>query len=141
MKTIFVISKRPVTTACIPSELMGVVPLIKEREVIKRTEKGYRLSVSYARNKGSMYLDEHYAFFSTYESALKFIAAEANKVAGELEQLQLKAVQLMCQAHDELNIVRGRGIASSAPVGGISSDIGRRKLIQKYTEKYNAKHG
>lgn len=139
MKTVFVISKRPVTTTYIPPELTGVVPLIKEYEVIKRTEKGYRLSVSYARDKGSMYLDEHYAFFSTYESALEFIAAEANKVAGELEQLQLKAVQLRCQAHDELNSVRGRGRATSASVGG--SDIGSRKQIQKYTEKYNAKHG
>lgn len=106
MKTVFLINKRPVTTNYIPSELKGCIPLIREYEVMKRTAKGYRLSVNYAREKGSMYLDEHYEFFATYESALEFIASEANKVAGELEQFKLQAVQLMCQAHDELRCVR-----------------------------------
>lgn len=107
MKTIFVISKNPVTTNYIPSQLKGCIPLIKEYEVIKRTAKGYRLSVSYAREKGSMYLDEHYEFFTTYKSALEFVASEANKVAAELEQLKLSAVQLMCEAHDELRGAEG----------------------------------
>ncbi|MBU4680508.1 hypothetical protein KC222_00585 [Cedecea davisae] len=102
MKTIFVIDKRPVMATYIPPQLKGPIPLINEYEVIRRTEKGYRLSVSYARGKGSIYLDEHYEFFTTYKSALEFIASEANKVAAELEQLKLKAVQLMLEAHDEL---------------------------------------
>ncbi|ELW1646141.1 hypothetical protein NTH58_001147 [Enterobacter oligotrophicus] len=107
MKTIFVISKKPVTTTYIPSQLKGYIPLIKEYEVIKRTAKGYRLSVSYAHEKGSMYLDEHYEFFTTYKSALEFVASEANKVAGELEKLKLRSIRLMCEAHDELRNVEG----------------------------------
>lgn len=107
MKTIFVTSRRPVTENYIPPELNGYIPIIKEYEVMKRTEKGYRLRVSFAREKGAMYLDEHYAFFDTRKSSLEFIAAEANKVAGELEQLKMKAVRLMCEAQDELRSIEG----------------------------------
>lgn len=107
MKTIFVTSKKPVSANYTPPELKGYIPLIKEYEVMKRTEKGYRLRVSYAREKGAMYLDEDYAFFETYKSALEFIASEANKVAGELDQLKMKAVNLMLEAHDELRSVEG----------------------------------
>ncbi|MEX0517075.1 hypothetical protein AB3X26_10915 [Raoultella planticola] len=49
-----------------------------------------------------MYLDEHYSFFESYAEALEYIASEANCVAGELEEMKLKAIRLMCEAHDEL---------------------------------------
>ncbi|HDT6091300.1 TPA: hypothetical protein QHD31_005768 [Raoultella ornithinolytica] len=99
---IYVVSKKPVSTNYIPSALKGVVPMISKYEVIKRTAKGYRLKVSYAGDKGSMYLDEHYSFFETYAEALEYIASEASRVAGELEEMKLKAIRLMCEAHDEL---------------------------------------
>lgn len=101
MTTIFVVSKSPVEVRYIPSNLKGSVPVIREYEVIKRTEKGYRLSVSYSR-KGSMYLDEHYEFFDSYNSALEFVIAESNRVACELECKKLEVIKLMCQASDEL---------------------------------------
>ncbi|MEH2922394.1 hypothetical protein ACFFL1_05960 [Samsonia erythrinae] len=106
MNTIFVVDRNPVTKNYIPSELKGLVPLITEREVIKRTYKGYRLKVNYSKN-GTMYMDEHYAFFPVYVTALDFVAKEANKVAGELESLKLKAIGLMCEAHDELKRIGG----------------------------------
>lgn len=99
---IYVVSKKPVSTNYIPPELKGVVPLIKKYEVIKRTEKGYRLKTTYSGGKGSMYLDEHYSFFEKYAEALEHIATEANKIAGMLEEMKLKAIRLMCEAHDEL---------------------------------------
>lgn len=107
MKTVFVIRKRFVTVGYVPAELKGWVPLIGEYEVIKRTEKGYRLKVSYSGEKGSMYLDDQYEFFSSYESALEFIAFQANKVAADLNEMKLQAMRLMCQAHDELRSVKG----------------------------------
>lgn len=99
---IYVVSKKPVSTNYIPPALKGAVPLISQYEVIKRTAKGYRLKVSYAGDKGSMYLDEHYSFFESYSEALEYIASEANRVAGALEEMKLKAIRLMCEAHDEL---------------------------------------
>ncbi|CAI1817619.1 Uncharacterised protein [Serratia quinivorans] len=100
---IYVIGKKPVSTKYIPPALKGVVPLIKKYEVIKRTAKGYRLKVSYAGDKGSMYLDEHYSFFENYAEALEYIATEANNVAGRLEKMKQQAIRLMCEAHDELS--------------------------------------
>ncbi|QIJ48831.1 hypothetical protein [Raoultella ornithinolytica] len=99
---IYVVSKNPVSTNYIPPALKGVVPLISKHEVIKRTAKGYRLKVWYSGDKGSMYLDEHYSFFESYSEALEYIASEANSVAGALEEMKLKAIRLMCEAHDEL---------------------------------------
>lgn len=101
MTTIFVVSKSPLEVRYIPSNLKGSVPVIREYEVIKRTEKGYRLRVSYSHN-GSMYLDEHYEFFDTYKSALEFVIAETNRVAGELESKKLDVIKLMRQVSDEL---------------------------------------
>ena len=99
---IYVVTKKPVSTDYIPRALKGTAPLIRKYEVIKRTAKGYRLKVSYAGEKGSMYLDEHYSFFESYAEALEYIASEANCVAGEFEEMKLKAIRLMCEAHDEL---------------------------------------
>ncbi|HDD0116497.1 hypothetical protein [Klebsiella pneumoniae] len=104
---IFVTSKHPCTPNYIPSELKGCLPVIDEYEVIKRTEKGYRLRVSYAPVKGSMFLDENYAFFKTYESALKFVSSEANRFALKLEKTKRKAVKLMLLANDELRKAKG----------------------------------
>lgn len=99
---IYVVIKKPVSSNYIPPALKGVLPLIRKYEVIKRTAKGYRLKVSYAGDKGSMYLDEQYSFFESYAEALAYIASEANLVAGALEEMKLKAIRLMCEAHDEL---------------------------------------
>lgn len=104
---IFVTSKHPCTPNYIPSKLKGYLSVIDEYEVIKRTQKGYRLRVSYSQEKGSMFLDEHYSFFKTYESALTFVASEANKVALKLEKTKQKAVKLMLLANDELRKVKG----------------------------------
>lgn len=99
---IYVVRKKPVSTNYIPPALKGVLPLISQYEVIKRTAKGYRLKVSYAGDKGSMYLDEQYSFFESYAEAVEYIALEANRVAGALEEMKLKAIRLMCETHDEL---------------------------------------
>ena len=99
---IYVVSKEPISTRYIPRELKGCIPLISKHEVMKRTAKGYRLKVSYAKEKGSMYLEEHYDFFDSYADALEYIASEANRIAGELEEMKQKAIRLMCEAHDEL---------------------------------------
>ncbi len=99
---IYVVSKKTVSTNYVPPALNGASPLISKHEVIKRTAKGYRLKVWYAADKGSMYLDEHYSFFESYAEALEYIASEANRVAGELDEMKLKAIRLMCEAHDEL---------------------------------------
>ncbi|CAM3918848.1 hypothetical protein ABW11_00900 [Pluralibacter gergoviae] len=102
---IYVVSKEPVSKSYIP-ELNSAAPLINKREVIKRTNKGYRLKLSYCKEKGVMYLDEHYSFFESYGSALEYIAAESNRIAGELEEMKLKAMRLMSEAHDELRSVQ-----------------------------------
>ncbi|MDJ0088224.1 hypothetical protein [Pantoea allii] len=108
MKTVFVVDKKPVSVNYIPRELNGTVDLIREREVIKRTQKGYRLRVSYAPENGSIYLDEHYEFFRTYSDALRFIAKECNRLADELQQKKEAAIILLCHAHNELKTVGGK---------------------------------
>ena len=105
-QVIYVVSKNPVSMDYIPPKLKGHSPLVNKYEVIKRTAKGYRLKVSYAPEKGSMYLEDHYAFFATYSAALEYIASESNRVAGELEEMKLNAIRLMCEAQDELRQVR-----------------------------------
>jgi hypothetical protein len=55
---IYMTRKRALTTTYIPSTVE-----IQEREVIKRTEKGYRLKRNNTDTKGSIYRDEHYNFF------------------------------------------------------------------------------
>lgn len=104
---IFVTSKHPCTFNYIPSKSESLSLVISEYEVIKRTEKGYRLRVSYAQKKGSIFLDEHYAFFKSYESALRFVASEAHKLALELEKKKRKAAGLMCRANEKLRKVKG----------------------------------
>ncbi|HCU2336398.1 TPA: hypothetical protein OUJ99_004743 [Klebsiella aerogenes] len=107
---IYVVSKKPVSTNYIPPALKGAVPLISQFEVMKRTAKGYRLKVSYAGDKGSMYLDEHYSFFETYAEALEYIATEANHIAGMLEEMKRQATRLMCEAQDELRSLTPGGV-------------------------------
>ncbi|NQS87103.1 hypothetical protein ACRPHS_03525 [Pantoea allii] len=107
MKTVFVVDKKPVSVNYIPKELNGTVNLIREHEVIKRTQKGFRLRVSYAPDNGSMYLDEHYEFFTTYSDALRFIAKECNSLADELQRKKEAAIILLCHAHNELKVSGG----------------------------------
>lgn len=99
---LYVTKKRPVTENYVPSGLNDVPPVIRKLEVIKRTLKGFRLRVSYAPEKGTTFLDDNYFFFYTYADALEFVASEANRVAGELEERKQQAIRLMCLAHDEL---------------------------------------
>lgn len=99
---IYVVSKEPISARYIPSELQGCIPLISKHEVMKRTAKGYRLKVSFAKEKGSMYLEEHYNFFDSYAGALEYIVTEANRIADELEEMKQKAIHLMCEADVEL---------------------------------------
>lgn len=104
---IFVTTKCPCTTNYIPSKLKGFLSVIDEYEVIKRTEKGYRLRVNNSSEKGSIFLDKDYAFFKTYESALNFVASEAHRFALKLEKTKQKAVKLMLLTNDELRKVKG----------------------------------
>ncbi|MGN7914706.1 hypothetical protein [Enterobacter sp. 22466] len=97
---IYVTDKTPVSANWIPT--LGTYHLIQEREVIKRTDKGYRLKVGYAGEKGTMFLDTHYNFFDTRAEALEFIASEANRIAGVLDEQKQRAVTLLCEAHDAL---------------------------------------
>lgn len=97
---IYVTDKAPVTANHIPT--LGTYYLIQEREVIKRTDKGYRLMIGYAREKGTMFLDTHYNFFNSRAEALEFIASEANRIAGELEEYKKRAVTLLCETRDAL---------------------------------------
>jgi len=83
-RIIYVTDKAPVAVNWIPT--LGMYPLIQEREVIKRTDKGYRLKVGYAGEKGTMFLDTHCNFFDTRVEALEFVASEANRIAGVLEE-------------------------------------------------------
>lgn len=107
MKRVFVVRKNPVSVNYIPKELHGVVGLIREHEVIKRTQKGYRLRVSYAPENGSMHLDAHYEFFATYDDALQLIAKECSGVADELQRKKEEAIILLCQARNELKTIGG----------------------------------
>lgn len=96
IKTIYVVTKQPVSVGHIP-ELNGEWGLIRCYEVIRKTEKGYRLKVSYS-SKGSMYLDEHYFFFETHAAALNFVAEAAREVAANLEKMMALAVRLESDA-------------------------------------------
>ncbi|HBC0585287.1 TPA: hypothetical protein I3599_000540 [Enterobacter cloacae] len=108
-RRIFVMYKNPVTKDYIPQDL-DMYGVIREYEVLKRTEKGYRLAVSYSI-KGSMFLDEKYHFFDTYPEALDFVCQEAAKVSDELEKLRQQAVQLMQEAYDKKrNFLKGGAI-------------------------------
>lgn len=105
-RKVFVMYKNPVTKDYIPHDL-GDNGLIKEYEVLKRTEKGFRLAVSYS-DKGSMFLDEHYLFFDTYPKALDFIVGEIRKVLYELEHIKQAATQLKQEAYDKKrNLLKG----------------------------------
>ncbi|MDV7001816.1 hypothetical protein [Enterobacter asburiae] len=97
---LYVTDKAPVSTNWIPT--LGMYHLIQEREVIKRTDKGYRMTIGYAGEKGTMFLDTHYNFFDTRAEALEFIASEANRIAGALDVMKQKAVTLLCETHDAL---------------------------------------
>ncbi|HHR5658214.1 TPA: hypothetical protein ACS62H_004680 [Klebsiella pneumoniae] len=110
-EVIYVTKKRPVTENYVPSGLNDGLPVIRKLEVIKRTTKGFRLRVSHAPEKGTMFLDDHNFFFYTYADALEFVASEANRVAGELEERKQQAVRLMCEAHDELRNHKTGGAA------------------------------
>ena len=100
IKTIYVVTKQPVSVRHIP-ELNGEWGLIRCYEVIRKTEKGYRLKVSYS-SKGSMYLDEHYYFFETHVAALRFVAEAAMEVAATLEKMMALAVRLETDARYEI---------------------------------------
>ncbi|QIU92109.1 hypothetical protein [Yokenella regensburgei] len=95
---IFVVRRRAVTSGYIPPTLKSCIDCYTP---VKRTPKGWRLAMQHIP-EGAMFLDDKYLFFSTYKSALEFIASEANRVAGELEGTKLKATRLLCDAHDEL---------------------------------------
>ena len=97
---IYVTDKAPIAANRIPT--LGTYSLIQEREVIKRTDKGYRLKVGYAGEKGTMFLDTHYNFFDNRAEALEFIASEANRIAGVLDELKQRAVTLLCDTHGAL---------------------------------------
>lgn len=100
-KVIFYTSKDPISIYHIP-KLNDPMPIIGKSEVMKRTAKGYRLKVSFAREKGSVYLDEHYNFFESYEAALKFVENEVAKVTEKLDELKRKAMELSRDAQDAL---------------------------------------
>lgn len=103
-KYIFAFDKSPVSVKHVP-KLKGNMPLIRRYEVVKRTDKGYRLrSADYPRatDKGTMYLDIHYYFFDSYSAALSFLAGEANKLINELDAMKSEARRLLDEIYSEL---------------------------------------
>lgn len=103
-KIVFYTDKKPVSMNYV-RVLSSPLPLIGQFEIAKKTDKGYRAIPSYKGCKGRVYLESNYCFFDTYKEALEFVAQEANRVAGKLEELKLKAIKLMCEAQDELRTI------------------------------------
>lgn len=103
-KYIYVFHKSPVSVKHVP-KLKGNMPLIGRYEVVKRTDKGYRLrSADYPRqyDKGTMYLDIHYNFFESYSDALSFLVGESNKLITELDAMKSEARRLLDEIYSEL---------------------------------------
>lgn len=94
---VFVTRKEPVTTTYIP-DFNSHLPVIWEREVLKKTPKGYRLSSTYSPDKGEFHSDAYYRFFDNYAAAVEFVADEANRIASALDSMKKQAENLEIEA-------------------------------------------
>lgn len=106
MKTIYAMSKKAITPDHIPS----IESLIEYRRIIKETPQGLRLCAVDAPEgfKGFLYSRKHYDFFETHAELMEEIARRANDTAAQLDAMKLKAVALMCDAHDALRMVHSQ---------------------------------
>jgi hypothetical protein len=98
-KYVWVIRKESITASGYKAK--DIDGYLKKREVVNITPKGMRLKMS--EDWISFHPYERYDFFETERAALEFIANEANKVAGELNDIKLTYTSLLCEAHDTLN--------------------------------------
>lgn len=106
MKTVFVLSKRAIKPDFIPD----IESLIMYRRVIKETPQGMRLCAVDAPKdfNGFIYTRQHYDFFDSHAELMEEIARRANETAAQLDAVKLKAVALMCDAHDALRAVQSQ---------------------------------
>ena len=81
-KTVFVVSKQPLGINYPPYPLDSY---IDERELIKETPKGLRLSINYGKY-GTIFLYERYEFFDSHQEALLYLEAEAKRVLTDLQE-------------------------------------------------------
>lgn len=95
-RTVFVVSKDPMGMKWKPRDLETY---IDEREVIKETPKGLRLSISYADN-GTMFLHDRYRFFDTRMQAMFYLESEAKAVLAKLEERAAEYVQFLQTLED-----------------------------------------
>lgn len=81
-KTVFVVSKQPLGINYPPYPLDSY---IDERELIKETPKGLRLSINYGKY-GTIFLHDRYEFFDSHREALLYLEAEAKRVLADLQE-------------------------------------------------------